>query len=238
MAQQIAWDSRFRTCAAETMARGLWRREVGLTDFQTIGALRARFEEAELRLRPLIKEVLLTESYRAGQSTEDGAHAERLARLLMPDQLHTVVEDLTGFSWWYDNFDQMANDTHGYRIMAGGVNGYHVTRPQMDSSVTQALVVQRLVEAGAQTVVTHDLVDAGETPRLFSGITLDDRPGDSAFEAQLTQLHWRLLARQPQDDQRAALGDLWLAVHDISDAATAWTAVLSALLRDPEFVSY
>ena len=194
MAQQIAWDPRFRTCAAKTMARGLWRRELGLSDFETLMSLRHDFEAGDLRLRPLIKAVLMTDAYQAGEASE--ASQERLARLLMPDQLHTVVEDLTGFSWWYGNFDQMANDTHGYRIMAGGVNGYHVTRPQSVSSVTHALVVQRLTEAGASMVVSHDLVEGADSPHMLGEVTLDDRPGDDAFDEQLAQLHWWLMAQQ------------------------------------------
>lgn len=236
MAQQIAWDPRFRTCAAKTMARGLWRRDPGLSDFQTLMSLRAAFEAGDLRLRPLIKAVLMTDAYQAGESSAESD--EHLARLLMPDQLHSVVEDLTGFSWWYGNFDQMANDTHGYRIMAGGVNGYHVTRPQSVSSVTQALVVQRLFEAGASTVVSHDLVDEAEVPHMLAGVTLDDRPGDEAFDEQVSQLHWWLMAREITDEELAALSELWWAAEALSDAPTAWVAVLSAMLRDPEFVSY
>jgi hypothetical protein len=242
LSRTIAWDPRFRSCAAQTMARGLWRREIELVDFATILQLRADFEAGDLRLRPLIKAVLQTDTYRAGSLTESATEAdmdrEHLARLLMPSQLSSVVEDLTGFSWWHGGFDQMANDTYGYRIMAGGVNGYHVTRPQVDSSATHALVVQRLTEAGADMVVTHDLTEESEDPRLFTGLSLEDRPGDAAFDQTLAALHWRLLARRPAEEDSVALVALWTAAESISDPATAWTAVLSALLRDPEFVSY
>ena len=242
LSRQIAQDSRFRSCAAQTMARGLWRREVDLADFGTILALRKDFETGELRLRPLIKAVLQTPAYRAGSLTAEASEAdgerEHVARLLMPGQLHTAVEDLTGFSWWHEGFDQMANDTYGYRIMAGGVNGYHVTRPQVDPSVTHALVVQRLAEAGADTVVTHDLTEGSEDPRLFGELQLDHRPGDVVFDHTLETLYWRLLARRPSAEDTTALAALWSAAEAASEPATAWTAVLSALLRDPEFVSY
>jgi len=132
----------------------------------------------------------------------------------------------------------MANDTYGFRIMAGGVNGYHVTQPQADPSVTHAIVVQRLAEAGADTVVFHDLIEAAEPPRLFEGLSLEDRPGDAVFDEMLQTLTWRLLARRSTDAQTAELAELWGDVETASDAATAWTAVLSALIRDPEFVSY
>lgn len=235
LAFEISQDSRFASCATETMARGLWRRDIQLDDFGVLQQLQADFEEGDLRLLALIEAVLQSDPYRAGQPSEGGS--ERLARLLQPGQLHSAVGDLTGFSWWYEGFDQLANDTHGYRVMAGGVNGFHVTQAQSDPSVTHGIVVQRLAEAGAQTVVSHDLVD-GLEPRLFGELTLDDRPGDEAFESALLALRWRLHARRASSEELQDLADLWVDIYALSDAQTAWSAVLSALLRDPEFVSY
>jgi len=242
LSHQIAADPRFRSCTAQTMARGLWRRPIELADFDVLAGLRQDFEAGDLRLRVLIHAVLQTEAYQAGQMTAEATEEEveqaRMAHLLMPDQLHSAVKELTGFSWWYNGFDQMANDTYGFRIMAGGVNGYHVTQPQADPSVTHAIVVQRLAEAGADAVVSHDLIHGAEPRRLFEGLSLEDRPGDAVFDGMLRTLSWRLLARRPTEAQTEDLADLWRDVESASDAATAWTAVLSALLRDPEFVSY
>ncbi|MES2644974.1 MAG: DUF1592 domain-containing protein [Myxococcota bacterium] len=233
----IAADPRFYTCAVETMAELLWRREVAVDEYATVAALEEDFAAGDWRARALLRAVTDTPQYRAG-GLGAGADAtvearERTVRMLGPDALATAVEDLTGFAWQSNGCDQLANDDYGYRVLVGGVDGEQVTRPQQDPSLTWALVVERLAQGGAATAVQRELVEGGER-RLFDGITLDTVPADPAFTAQLDTLYLRLFARRPTAAERAADIATWEAA---GDPATGWTALLTILLRDPEFVT-
>jgi hypothetical protein len=236
----VSQDPRYSRCAAEHFATALWRREVALSDFDTITALDEAFLASELRVRPLLAAITDTDTYRAGGLVDESSDTESIentTRMLSPDLLAAAIEDLTGFRWTYDTCDQMDNDAEGYRVLAGGVDGNKVTAPQQDPGLTWALVTERIAQAAADAVVEADLV-RGES-RLLDRVDLGSRPGDPAFTEQLDALHWRLHAERLSEADRAEQEALWEAVLSISsDPATAWAALLTAQLRDPDFVSY
>lgn len=240
LAWEVAADPRLPRCAVEGFAAALWRRPVELEDFDRIEALRAGFVEDGLVVRELIRDVLATPEYQAG-GLADAADAtvearERTARLLAPDQLASMVEDLTGYRWTHAGFDQLQNDERGYRVLAGGVNGVNVLEPQGEPGLTWALTVKRLAEAAASYAVETELRQGGE-PRLFAGVDLSTRPGDPAFSAWYEGLHWRLYAARPDAERVAAAEALWTAIDAESGPEVAWQGLVSALLRDPEGVS-
>jgi hypothetical protein len=237
MAHTIAADNRFRRCAVESMTESLWQRNIHHADLAEVQSLLVQFEDSGLRVGPLTQAIIGTQTYRAGgvKSDTDLAERENTARLLMPDQWNSLIKDLTGFSWTWAGFDQMSNDTYGYRVMSGGVDGLQVTRTQEVPSLTSILVAQRLSEAAARTALESSWE---EGHGLLVGVDPTDRPGDDTFEDTLAELHWRLLARRPSEEDLDSLRSLWEAVQTSEDVETAWVAVLSALLRHPEFVSY
>ncbi|MCB9778588.1 MAG: DUF1588 domain-containing protein [Alphaproteobacteria bacterium] len=242
----VATDPRFVRCGTETMAALLWRRPVDVDDFTTVESLRQQFLAGDLQGRVLLAAITDTDTYRAGAvvdgAPEDVAERENTRRMLTPDQLTTAVEDLTGFRWVQDGCDQLANDDLGFRTLAGGVDGDMVVTPQQDPGLTWALTVKRLAQAAALHVVEHDLQSDDGAPFLLDGVTLSDRPGDAAFGAQLEGMVWRMHATHPDADRLAGLEALWQAVYeadgsDDTAAAAAWVAVVSALLRDPDFLT-
>ncbi|MDP2305695.1 MAG: DUF1588 domain-containing protein [Pseudomonadota bacterium] len=242
----VASDTRFWQCSAQTAAELLWRRESTLADFDRIETLRQGFVATGGLYKPLLRAVTDTPEYRAGSLTdaateEDLGHQTTL-RMLTAEQLASAVEDLTGFRWLYQGYDQLANDTLGYRVLAGGVDGYAVGRPQSEPGITWALVVKRLSQAAASHAA-HAELEEGAERRLFSVVTPDDRPGSDAFTAELEALHWRLYARRVSADgdgadRLAADEELWTQVDATDGPAAAWAALASAMLRDPEFVGY
>ncbi len=232
----VATDSRFYTCAVETFAEGLWRRQSDLDDVAQLEALREAFVAGGTRVKPLLAAIMETESYRI-QAEADAAEGERPVRMMTPAQLSTALEDLSTFRWVYEGFEQLASDKTGYRLLAGGVDGVALTAPQLDPGLTWALVVQRAAQAAAQEVVRIELEEGGEQ-RLLAGVTLESRPGEPAFTAALEHLHWRLYAARADADWLASVEELWSSVADQQDPATAWRTTLSALLRDPAFVTY
>ena len=222
----IAADPRFARCAAQTFAAALWRREVdAVEDFDQIEALRQVLAAADLRIQPLLAAITETPTYQAGAlaetATEADAAREATVRLLSPDQLASALEDLSGgFRWTRDGFDQLDNDTYGFRVLAGGVDGAYVTRPQDAPSMTQALVVQRLAEAAAAQIAAE---------------TYGTQPVSTAL---LEALHWRLYATHAEADWLDAAEALWAAVDAAEGPTVAWQALLSGALRDARFVGY
>jgi hypothetical protein len=238
----VAADPRFVRCTARSMAQALWRRDLGTDDFASVETFRQAFVADGLRMKPLLRAVTDSAEYRAG-SLGSGATAADTAdattvRMITPDQLGTLVEDLTGFRWQYDAFDMLGNDSVGYRVLAGGVDGDSVASPQRDPGLTWALVNKRVAEAAAAYAVDHELVDAESPHHLFRHVTIASRPGDAEFTDELSDLHWRLYALRPEADALAAEEALWSAIDAESGPAEAWKGLVAALLRDPELQGY
>lgn len=236
----VASDTRFYSCAVETMATLLWRRVVNLDDTPELERLRQDFLRADLAVRPLLAELTETAVYQAGgfgiDADDEQRARERVRRQLTPDQLASVLADLTGFVWRYEGFEMMANDTYGYRVLGGGVDGRMVGTPQQEPGLTWLLVVKRIAQAAAAAAVQRDLVEGQGL--LIAGVSLDGRPGDDAFEDALDDLHWRLYAVRAEADWRAEIGVLWAAVEAEDGAEAAWRTALTVMLRDPLLVSY
>ena len=236
----VAADPRFDRCAAETAAAMLWRRDVELADFDRVEALREDFLAGERLFVPLMAAVTDTPEYQAGELLDDSdpdADRELTTRMLSPDQLSAVVKDLTGFIWTYEGCDQLANDDVGYRVLAGGVDGDKVVRQQQDPGLTWALVVKRAAQGAAESLVGRELLTTPATS-VLSGVTLDDRPGDAVFDAAVSNLYLRALSIEPGADEVDAALALWSDVEAVAGPEAAWTALISAVLRDPQFVSY
>ncbi len=232
LGEHIAADSRYLPCAAETFASLLWRRESTLADFGEVQRLTKDFEANGARIKPLLAAITQTQSYQASQGEHDNGR-----RLLSPGQLASAVEDLTGFRWTFAGYDQLDNDTIGYRNLAGGVDGIAVTRAQDAPSLTWLLTVQRLSEAAAGHAVSGDLV-TGDGPGLLSLVDSTTTPSDEAFTAQISALHWRMYGTRADEAWLTAITELWEIVHASEGSQTAWTALVSAMIRDPSFGSY
>ncbi len=223
MGWYIARDPRFARCAAESWAESLWRRPVGLDDYASVEQLRANYVANEESPRSLLLDVLSTAEYRAND-----------ARLLSPNQQRLLLEDLVDLEWTETNARGLENDLTGYRVLAGGVDGYSVTRPQAEPGLTWMLVNQRVAQMAASTLVARDLdqPDAALLTAPSSAV-----PGDAAFDAQLQVLYWQLYAERPDEVWVSDIGTLWTTVSAEEGATEAWMAVIEAMLRDPLMVT-
>jgi hypothetical protein len=150
--------------------------------------------------------------------------------------LTTAVEDATGFRWTTEGWDMLANDAVGYRIMVGGVDGERALRPQADPGLTWTLVIARLAELAAGTVVDAHF-EEGEPDTLLAGVDIGLGAEDPEFDAVLDSLCWTLLAEPHDADRNAGLTQLWVEVEAADGVTDAWAAVLTVLLRDPLFVA-
>ena len=231
----IAEDPRFSWCVAQTAAELMWRRPVeDAADFADIAELEDVYQETG-RMKPLLEAIIAGPVYQAGSvdadADADTVARERTARMLSPDQLHSSVEALTGFRWEQDGFDQLGNDTWGYRVLAGGVDGEALTLPQSDPGLTWALVVERLAQGAADYATAQ--AAAGTPPPILEGIELASSPDAETLD----RLHFWLLGSRADADWLADVEALWAAAEAEADAQAAWAAVLEILLRDPEFAS-
>jgi hypothetical protein len=226
----VAADGRLVDCAVRRFTEGLWRREVAVEDFAALQELEADFVAGGLRVSALLVAITDTDEYRAGEhlADADDISLARIAnaRILSPAQLADAVEQLTGYRWIFEGFDQLDNDTWGYRVLAGGVSPPSVEEISEDHTVTRDLVIKRLAQAAGRHAVDSGALDASITP------------DDAAFSDALIALHRRMLSATPDADWLADAEALWRDVAALSDAEQAWASLVSVMIRDPAFWTY
>jgi hypothetical protein len=241
LGQRIAEDPRFLRCSAQSAAEMFWKRPVEEGDFERIESLRQVFLLEGGKMKPLIQAVTETAVYQAGSLDEQATALEEAnettLRMVTASLLGSMIEELTGWRWWSGGFDQLNNDTYGFRLLGGGLDGSYVNRLQQTPGVTWNLVVERVAQGAAQVVVEQELAQGGEH-RFFGNITLETAPGSPEFEAEAERLHWRLYAVRADDGWLSEISSLYGEVQAAAGSAAAWEATVSAMLRDPLFVGY
>lgn len=222
----IANDSRFYSCAVESMAESLWRRPINAEDAGELERLRQAFLRADTTMRPLIAALTETAPYHA---TDD--------RMMTHDQLSSSLEALTGFRWTHNGADMLDDDGMGHRLLLGGVDGIANRAPQRRPGLTWALVVKRAAEAAASHAVRTELLESG-TRHLFTVVTMDTGADDEAFDQEVRRMHRRLYSEDATDEWVDRIRALWVGIAEVNGAAEAWRTVTSAALRDPAFLTY
>jgi len=240
----ISQDNRLYSCAVETFAKLYWRRAPDVDDHPRMETLRRGFLESGASAQQLILALLETREYRAGGVVAD-AHPEaasraRTVRMVSPDQLSRTVEDLTGLVWTWQGHEVLRNDETGYRMLAGGVDGWAVTEPQTAPSLPWSLVMRRVAQVAADRAVNEELERQNQqVPDVFfGGLEMDDRPGDPAYRQALGAIWWRLTGTELTEEDRNTFAQLWLDVEAQDGPPMAWRAVLTAMMRDPLFLTY
>lgn len=240
LGRSLASDPRFPTCAVEQAFKLLLRREPTLADQERLNAHREAFLAGDLTFRALFRSLVHDAAYRAGDTDDELAVPEKLATVEM---LASQVVDLTGFHWTYADYDMLATDTYGLRTLGGGVDGYTVTSSATAPSATSALVLEAVAEASSAYAVAAEQEMAAEDRRLFREIDFDETPESDAeaMVAQIVALHLRIFGNRVDADgeEVAANLALWSDLYAVEGRpAAAWQGLLSALLRDPDFVLY
>ena len=247
LAAQIADDPRFSMCAARRFYGYFMQVDPADIPDPTAASLQDALIAADMRVKPLVKAIVLSDDFRATAARGDSPATALVGRkTTRPEQLGRLIADLTGYTWTatptvgakgrkmgkaqvarIGDVSLLQTDMFGFRAMAGGVEGLQITEPSHAYSPTRTLVLQTLAaEAAAFSVAQGDL------------LTITD--GDTAEPAvrkQLVDLHARLLAetvaaQDPAVDAGLALFNAGLGPKR-SDTKRAWTLVLTALLQDP-----
>ncbi|MFT5584211.1 MAG: hypothetical protein ACI9VR_001796 [Cognaticolwellia sp.] len=237
LGQQIAADPRFSECAVRQGFEGLLGRPAELQDTAALTEHREAFIQGDLTLRTLYRSLVDDPLYRSADPDFTGTTPKRL---MSPALLARQVESLTGFSWTWEGGEMMSNDTSGVRLLAGGADGLLSQTQAQDYSLTSVLVQQRLAEGASAFVVEQDSLSLAADRRLFGLLTdLSSPPKDSVLRAQINDLCRSTWSRSPSPQEEEGLVALWEGLYESSGSAeTAWTLLLSGLLRHPDFMEY
>lgn len=240
LGRSIAADHRYPQCITEQAMTLLLRRDAELLDMERLTEHRDALIEGGLTVRSLFRSVVTSPEYMA--ATDAGLPGTQVPlKQTTPSLLASQTEDLTGFRFTTGGWDLLTSDAAGYLTLAGGADGAFVTRHARGPNTTLLLVQERLAEAAAEHLVLHD--QEAEDPRLFRELSpavhVDDDPDGAA--AQLQLLHRHIFGTDidvdgPEVEANLALWHDLFAVDE--DPAAAWAGVLSALLRDPDFLLY
>lgn len=239
LGRQLVRDPDFDPCAARHVYQHLLRRPwVAGEDDEALAEHVRAFRQGGRTVRSIWRSVLDDPRYRGVE--QDGV-TSMPRKVLTPDLLRSTVRDLTGFDWTIDGYPQLEHESYGLVTLAGGIDGATVTTPAHQPNTTMLLVQDRLATGAAAFAVQRERRMEPEERRLFRKIYFEEEPGDRIIRRQLAELYLLVLGREvePKGPEVAALERLWEEVYALEpQPATAWKAVLAALLRDPEFILY
>jgi len=244
LGQAIAEDTRFAQCATQTFWEGLTQRTAGPEDWGELQRHTDAFVQDGQNVRSLVRSIVAHPSYLARRSHERDLDARVPGvKTATPEQLVSIVEDLTGYRWEFDGRG-MEHDARGLGVLSGGIDSQYVVERSHTPSVTRAFSMERLAQAAAYHVVEHDLDAMREgDANLLAYVTEDMTPETSPalFETQIRDLYLRVTGL-PLDEnavEPAEMVALWKAVYSVeASPQAAWSALVSVVLRDPQLLFY
>jgi hypothetical protein len=244
-ATMLATDQRFADCAVTTVFEGLTQRTKTPEDWTEVSNHVAAFQAEDQNLKALVKSIVLSPEYVA-QSSDNDELNQRLAgvKTASPEQLASIVEDITGYRWVFDGREGLTTGDIGLPVLVGGIDSQFVTTPSYTPSIGTAFTLERLAQSAAWHVADHDLdPDRQDEARLLVYVTIEDTPDNNpeAFEAQIRHLYTAITGTPLADDatEPEDLTALWTYLYSVeASAPQAWSGILSAILRDPRVIFY
>lgn len=245
MAELIADDPRFVDCAVQTAWEGLNQRPLTDDDWSDFQAHRDAFLDGGQSIRAVVRSVVTSPAYLA-KAAEDPDLDERLAtvRTVSPSQMHSIIEDITGYSWDFGGRPGLESNGMGLPVLLGGIDGTTVTKRSYEPGVGTVFIQERLAQSAGWHVARHDLdPDRDGDAIMLKYVTADDTPDTAkkAFEDQVRSLYVQTTG-YPLADQAAEVHNLitlWRQLHSVEGSSeAAWAGVVSAVLRDPLVLTY
>ncbi len=236
----LAEDPRMTTCAVEQFTEAMLHRDTDLLDVPELTERTEAFVDNGELVHMMLAEITDSSEYRAGALTDDAPAwlVERVAtrRMMSPGQVADAIEHLTEYRWMEAGWDQMENDQLGFRVMSGGIQPPNILTLGTNPTSMQSLVLKQLAQLAADHVVARDL-DASD-PLLLTIATLETTPDHPEFEAQLTELAWRMYSEPPTEAELSELSGLWQDLDAVATPPEQWSVLLSVMIRDPRFWTY
>ncbi|MEE2785945.1 MAG: DUF1549 domain-containing protein [Myxococcota bacterium] len=226
LARMIRSDVRFPRCAVTRVYEGLLDREAVVEDADAIRRHLSAFEEGGRTFKALYRSVITDPVYRG--VAHEGRPATA-AKMLSPERLQRVVTQLTGFQTKVEGVDLMRAE-RGLRVLGGGLSAFSGDYPARTANITRVLVQARLAEAASFYVVNQ------RGPKADALINDLDAP---PTQAGIALLFRTILGRQPSDQEVTAFTELYSEITgDDAELELGHAALISVLLRDPEFLIY
>ena len=235
LGEYIAGDERFVGCAVEQVSEQLLGRSFSLTDTAWSTPHRNVFVQDGLLLRSLIRSIVSDPLYRFAWYEDDDQGSN--AKLMKPSLVASVIAEKTGFVWKYQEDEMFDNDLVGLKKLSGGGQVF------VEPSATYILSISRLVEQAAVYVFMQESQMEATQRTFFVEMDAERIFGDdrSAAVAMIQRWHLLLFGRTIQEDgpEIQANIELWEGLYQIhNEAPEAWVGLLTALLRDPDFIVY
>ncbi len=141
-----------------------------------------------------------------------------------------MLKDLTGFAWTGTDplgaFDYLDDDVAGYRVLAGGIDSFYVTRPVHTMNATSSLVVRKAAALAAQYAIDHGTL-----------VAHPDATDEPTVHGELLDLHARIYG--DVDGDVADTYQLFTrALAVTNNARKAWVITLTGMLSDLRAVYY
>ena len=251
LSEQLVADNRFATGTAKFWFKGVFGREplpapTAAADADYSARLQAyqdeqslllvwaeRFRSADLNLKSLLVEMLMSPLYRAEAlvaADTDRALALQdlgLGRLLTPEQLDRKVVATLGYRWKQDwqSQNQLLED---YYMFYGGIDSDGITERTASLNSLMYSVAERMANELACEVVAQAFWP-GMAAGAFAGVEIDTDPaspaGELAIRKVIDELLWRLWGVVDTGEQTA----LWQLYQALYDQRQAWTEVSNFL---------
>jgi hypothetical protein len=232
LANAMANDPRFVSCSVRRVYEAFLGRPAVLADEGQLELHREVFGDSGLSMRSLVRSVLDDPAYRGRKerSTRGGDPEPVLEKLATPEVLASSLTDLTGYSFTRGGLSTVRSDA-GVRAIAGASDAGADGTP----SAGRVLVHRRFAEASATALVTDGT--ASSSRPLLAGIDLSREPRPEEVALLVLRIRSRRFA--PESSEVTALVALWREVAAASGKSEeAWSALLTALLADPDVAIY
>jgi hypothetical protein len=257
LGRMIADDPRFSQCTATRFYAYFHQVPLAEVPRERAAALQAVLT-SRWSAKDLARAIVLSDDFRISHLTADDAELDGVPALdrrfvlkARPEQLASVIEDLTGFRWQaYLNtslgygtvgrIDLMTDSLFGFNVLAGGIDSVNVTLPANAMTASASLVVRGLAARAVEHVVDADL-DFASSAKLLRRVRERD-VDEASVRAQLVELELRLFGSvvDPQSPEVTTGWELYQgALREAGgDARRAWKTTLFALFQDPRLIYY
>lgn len=242
---KLVRDPIFDACAVQHVYEHLLRHPMADEDEIAIVPHVRAFREGGRTIRSIWRSIVSDARY---LGVVDEGVTGVVRKVVTPDLLRSSVLDLTGFDWSIDGVTLLDHEGYtGITTLAGGIDGSTVTTPASAPNTTVALAQDRFATGAASEAIRREKELPEDQRKLLVGIDFTETPEtDRAEMAEvMVGLYAAILTKSvtAEDPAVQALLDLWSEVYMLADGAesateTAWSATLTALLRDPDFVTY
>jgi hypothetical protein len=243
----ISEDPRFSLCAAKRFYA--YFNHVPLDDvpIEAAGRLQGVFLDSGMSAKALAKAVVLDDAFRtASVPDEDEKHPLAGLKKARPSELARMFEDLAALKWEtevasFGRVDLARDSFLGFRVLAGGIDSYFVTKTLRTFNATASLVLQQMAVESAARVVDADLATPAPARRVLLQTVTATETNEAAIRDELATLHLRLFAEvaEPSSEEVTATYALFRdALELTSDVREAWKTTLTAMLQDARIAYY